>query len=483
MYRRAIAVIAFLFAKGAWAHGFTQPYALPIPFWMYAWGSAAALALSFVIVGIFARAPALSENSTAQRQQRVWYVHDAVVQGARVASLAALVLCIVTGLFGTQRPLDNLSMTLFWIVFVLLLPYTCAIVGNFFSIVNPWLSLVNYVEVWRGRDFQGCYPSTAKLGYVPALVFYMVFIWLELFGELSPRGLGLALLGYTACTLVGAWLFGTSLWFRYGEIFSVFFRLISLMAPLSWETGISRSSPTRVRLRSPFSCALEERPKGMSLVVFVLFMLSSTAYDGIHSTLPWMKAYWNGIYPHIAPFLSDTSQGQLSAGTKFFQGWQWLVLLVSPFLYLVLFRFFVELVKIGARSTKSGAELTALFSISLVPIALVYHVTHYYTLLVAQLGQLARLISDPFGWGWNVFGTSIGKVPPLMLEMASIWHTQVALILGGHIASVYVAHLVAMQVFKTPRKAVISQLPMLVLMALFTAMGLWILSLPLAPGA
>jgi hypothetical protein len=46
---------------------------------------------------------------------------------------------------------------------------------------------------------------------------------------------------------------------------------------------------------------------------------------------------------------------------------------------------------------------------------------------------------------------------------------------------VYLAHIEALAIFSTPRRAAVSQLPMLVLMMLFTTMGLWILSLPLSP--
>jgi hypothetical protein len=45
-----------------------------------------------------------------------------------------------------------------------------------------------------------------------------------------------------------------------------------------------------------------------------------------------------------------------------------------------------------------------------------------------------------------------------------------------------VAHVEALTIYHTPWRAAISQLPMLVLMMVFTAFGLWILSLPLVSG-
>ena len=63
-----------------------------------------------------------------------------------------------------------------------------------------------------------------------------------------------------------------------------------------------------------------------------------------------------------------------------------------------------------------------------------------------------------------------------------MWHTQVGLILLGHIVGVYLAHVVALRNFSNTQRAVLSQLPMLLLMVIFTTMGLWILSLPIASG-
>ena len=139
-------------------------------------------------------------------------------------------------------------------------------------------------------------------------------------------------------------------------------------------------------------------------------------------------------------------------------------------------------VKAVTGTALSVRELVLRFAMSLVPIAFVYHLTHYYTLVLAQGGQLWKLVSDPFGYGWDLFGTARGDVAPLMLDVGGIWLTQVALILFGHIVSVYLAHIEALRLFASPRRAAFSQLPMLVLMMVFTNLGLWILSLPIAGG-
>ena len=118
----------------------------------------------------------------------------------------------------------------------------------------------------------------------------------------------------------------------------------------------------------------------------------------------------------------------------------------------------------------------------MLPIALVYNITHYYTLILTQGVKILSLLSDPFGWGWNLFGSAGQFRAPFLPDMGWVWHTQVGLIVLGHIISVYIAHREALRVFDTPRKAALSQLPMLILMMLFTTFGLWILAQPIQSG-
>jgi hypothetical protein len=147
--------------------------------------------------------------------------------------------------------------------------------------------------------------------------------------------------------------------------------------------------------------------------------------------------------------------------------------------YFAAYALFVVLAKVVTRSERPLRELFLDFAYTLLPIALVYNVTHYFTLLLSDALKIVSLLSDPFGWNWNLFGTATLLRAPILLDVGVVWHIQVVLILAGHIVSVYLAHRVALSVFPTRRAAVLSQLPMLCLMVLFTVAGLWILAQPL----
>src|SRR5215211_2919779 len=60
-----------------------------------------------------------------------------------------------------------------------------------------------------------------------------------------------------------------------------------------------------------------------------------------------------------------------------------------------------------------------------------------------------------------------------------VWYSQVALIVVGHVIAVYLAHSISLRLLRDPERALRSQLPMLVLMVLYTMTSLWILAQPI----
>ena len=108
-----------------------------------------------------------------------------------------------------------------------------------------------------------------------------------------------------------------------------------------------------------------------------------------------------------------------------------------------------------------------------------YHAAHYLSYLLLA-GQLAiPLASDPFGWGWDLFGTRDYEMDLGLISMKTVWTIAVVAIVAGHVISVTLAHVEALRLFPTRRAALLSQLPMLALMVAFTSASLWIMSQPI----
>jgi hypothetical protein len=477
------ALVLLLAPGAAQAHAFVQPYTLPVPFWLYLYGCAATLVVTFGAVGYFAGAPAAWRAPRHIELDPASRVGTMAVRWGlgllRAAALGALLLTVVAGLVGTRSPMANINMTLFWVGFLLAFTYVTALIGNLYELVNPWKTIAAGLES-LGLDFSRPRAAyRAWLGYYPAFVFYVALVWIELFWLPKPATLSLVLIAYSAVTLIGAWLYGRAVWFEHAEVFAVFFRLVGTLAPVAYAPSVRQRS-WLVRLRPPFAGVLEERPEHITLVLFVLFMLSSTTYDGVHDTVFWVGLFWKNLLSLLHPLWgADMAKAQaMLAG--WFTAYQRAGLVVSPFLYFAVYMLVVAAAKAITRSAIPVRALALHFALSIVPIALVYNVAHYCTLILAQIPLLPYLATDPFGWGWNLFGVApdLSEAPPL--DMGRVWHAEVGLMLAGHMVSVCLAHLIALRLFPSRRQALLSQLPMLALMVTYTIVGLWVLSLPLA---
>ncbi len=478
----ALALLLVLLSGGATACVMGVMYNLPIPFGMYASGASAALIASFVIVGVVLKGQPVGAGSQASRlgtaDGLVASIPSWLVNCLAWASVLGLLLTVATGLYGSPSSFVNFNMTFFWIIFGLGLTYTTALLGDMYALINPWRRLSESLERFGADVFRGRVQYPEWLGYYPALALYMAFVWIELFGQTQPRTLSAILICYTGLNLIAAWLIGKDAWFRYCEFFSVFFRLVGKMAPLDYVPTSDSDRPYRIRVRKPFVGLLEVRADHVSLLLFVIFMLSSTAYDGAHETLPWVGIFWKVIYPALAAAITQPYLFFVNV----YYAWQWTMLLLSPLFYLAIYLGLLWITKKVTRSAIPLRTLALRFAFTLIPIAFVYNVTHYYAELFSQGVQIVRMVSDPFNLGWNLFGTGNWLVDPIVLDAGGVWHTQVALILFGHIVSVYLAHVEALKVFPDRRHAVLSQLPVLALMVLLTTIGLWILSLPIDAG-
>jgi len=123
---------------------------------------------------------------------------------------------------------------------------------------------------------------------------------------------------------------------------------------------------------------------------------------------------------------------------------------------------------------RDRAELGATFLPSLIPIVLAYTLAHYFSLLIFEGQGAYALLSDPFGRGWDLFGTVDHSIDYLAVSVDTIAFVQAGAIVFGHIVGVVAAHDRAVELF--PRRlAESSQYPLLGVMVLYTVGGLALL--------
>lgn len=478
--------IALVCTLGAWpavsvAHSFSTPYVPPIPYWMYSYGCAATLIVTFALVAIYMNPPAAAVTRSTPRIVGVnaRFILAWTLVALKIGALTTLLATIAGGFAGSEMSMGGVTLPLFWVVFLLGWTYTTALIGDLYPFVNPWLTLTRALE-YLGVPMSNVrcrYPPS--LGCWPAFVTYLGLIWVELFVADTATELSSALLVYTVVSLIGVGVFGKQIWFEQADFFAVFFRIIGKMAPLAY-THDKDNRLVAVEARLPFSGLASEPARHVSLLLFVLFMLSSTIYDGIHDTQFWTAFFWENMMGLLQPLWGDDLSRAQTLLMDMFLVYRHLGLLLFPFVYLTIFLSTMLLIKRLTNSMLSLRELGLQFTYSLVPIAFVYHFAHYYTFLAVQLNDLpASLI--------NVFDSSSLPAPSpdgpdaaaSSLDIGVVWHTQVGVVLLGHIVSAILAHQEALRVFPQRGRALVSQLPLLALMVTYTTLGLWVLAQPL----
>lgn len=447
------------------AHGIGGVRDLPVPESFFFTTAAIVLVVSFVLLGLLWKKPLLEAHADGRALPHALGAF-VLSRGLRVVlqlvAVALFVVTLATALFGTTTELLNWAPTFVYVIFWLGVPLLSVLFGNVWRALSPWRALADGA-VWilevGGREARPLLDWSGRWGRYPAAAALFSFVALELANPRPayPRTLAIAIALYTYWALAGMAVYGREPWTRGGEGFAVAFELLSRIAPFAARDG-------RVVVRWPFTgLAGAEHVPGT--LVFVAVMLGSTSFDGFSRT-----ARWQNLIGDIRADLADSSQRTIDLATTGTNA-------VGLMLFVGLVSLtYLAAVRAAAALSGTRRSLVPDFVLPLVPIAAAYLVAHYFSLFLIQGQFIVTLASDPFGRGWDLFGTA-GFAPDLaIVSPTTVWYVQVVALVVGHVAGLAIAHDRAVALFEDRRAALRSQYPMLALMVLYTVGGLWVLS-------
>ena len=505
--------------KTVFAHGFGERYDLPIPLNYFILGSVAIVALSFFVIGWFVRQNS-QYNDYAQfniwNRKSIRIILKISKRFLNVFSVFLLILTILSGLLGTESALDNFAPTFVWIIWWVGFGYLVAIFGNVWVIVNPWSVIFKYIEKIFKNKFHPIKKWPSNLDAWPALIVFFIFAWFEnaYTGSSAPKTLAISLIIYTVYSLGGMIVFGKHVWLTKADPFFVLFSLFSRFsmteirvitfpgnvpvcescASCSLDTTLNdcvdcyecwEYSSDKFRKFSfrPFASGLARGEKvSGALVAFHITALAIVTFDGFAETPAWLSIQ-NTLWPifEVLPF--STIMITKTLGLIFF-----------PVFFSGMYIFVCRRIANLSQGIITYDEVVKSFVFSLVPIALAYNLSHYISFLLITGQQLIPLLSDPFGCNtmessninsficftkWNLFGT-IEYIPNISVINAKFaWIISVIVLVGGHIISVFVAHLISLRKLNAHKLVVQSQYPMLILMVFYTGISLWIIAQPI----
>jgi hypothetical protein len=289
-------------------------------------------------------------------------------------------------------------------------------------------------------------------------------------------------------------VYGKHNWLRYGEAFSVLFGIFARFSPTevrvddrrvcrTCETGcdgegagcvdcyecFARADRDRRELNlRPYAVGLAPvRPVSTATAAFVVLALATVTFDGLTATTGW------GSFQSSSQSVFEVFGGYST------EALETLGLVATPLVFLAVYLVFSWGMRLFSGEDVSVPDLARTFVFSLVPIALAYNIAHFISLLVLSGQLIIPLASDPFGFGWDLFGSADYRVKLTAINAKHVWFVSIGAIVLGHIIAVYLAHVVSLREMSTQARALRSQYPMLALMVLYTATSLWIIGQPL----
>ena len=428
-----------------------------------------------------------------------------VTAPVKAVSVELFLIVVAAAFFGTDKPLENFAPTFVWIIWWVGLGYAVALLGNLWALVNPWKIVYEWAEKLLGLDDRpdaGAerYPADWELW--PAAGLFLVFAWLEnVYSDAAiPLNLGLLVVAYSIVTWCGMALFGKHRWLARGEAFTVLFGLFSRFSPTEArvggggfcgecvqdcgpaDDGCVDCHPCFERAVAAGEGELNLRPYAVGLAspvrmttaagAFVIIALASVTFDGLTATEIWETVVTESYAAVTGAFGASALSVINTAG-----------LVLMPLLFLAVYLLVVSATGRLSRDTGADLDLAKAFVLSLVPIALAYNLAHFISLLAIQGQNLVPLASDPFGAGWDLFGTLGYRIDTDVIGPQLVWFVSVAAIVIGHIVAVYVAHVIAVRRTADRALALKGQYPMLALMVFYTATSLWIIAQPIASEA
>lgn len=425
------------------AHGVGSRGDLPLPLWQFAWAAVAALAISFVALGALWTQPRLAALADgrplpgAAALKPIGRLFGAI-------SFALFLLVLAAGLFGEDRADLNITPVAVYVVLWVGVALAAALIGDLWPTISPFEWIASGIERVRGERSAVTIPSWASW---TAPLMGLLFLTLELVhpvGE-SPRLLGIAAAIYTAVMVIGTWLWGR-VWLRANDLFAALFSLLGAMAP------IGRDANGALRLRLPL-VGLANLAITPAMTALLLVVLGGTSFDGFAES-------------EVGRSLFDWSD-RWALAAFMFVGLVVSIVMIAA-LFLIATRFSAT-----ATGTKWSQAITD-FAPSLVPIAFGYTVAHYAQLLIDETQTFTFRLSDPFGYGWDLFGMAGNRINFNLVSVDAIAWLQVVGIVLGHIAAVVIAHDRAIERYET-HDATRSQLAMLFVMVVYSVLGLWLL--------
>jgi hypothetical protein len=428
--------------------------------------------------------------------------------------MVMLLFIIGSGFWGSQRV--NIGPVLTWTWWWVLLIFFILGFGKVFCSICPWegisslLSSLTLNSRIKKIGYEKPWPKWARNVY-PALILFILLTWFELGNDItrSPKMTALMALVMLLMAIASTIVFEKRAFCRYACLVGRVSGLYALFSPVELravdsdtclkctEQECYKGNETSVGCPTNlFTASLKEntyctlctecvrscphdniainlRPMATDLLkkykfrwdesILAIVLLAMTSFHGITMTPSWNK---------FIDYLKVEYQFTFQTSFTFLM----IIMTLAPILLFWLTAFLSKII-IKDEVLTTGKIFKA-FSYAIIPVALFYHLAHNGMHFFMEAQNIIPLLSDPLGFGWDLFGTA-RKSYGSLLSLPTIWWIQLFLLIVGHVYGVIIADKISKQLFMNQKNYLKGLIPLIVTMIFYSAFSVWLIAQPM----
>jgi len=419
------------------------------------------------------------------------------------------ILIIVAGLYGAQLPGANIATVVTWTVWWGGLIFTFPLIGRAWCLVCPWAAIGDWVQrlaLWKRKEEMGLgkrWPTYLRNLY-PVITAFILITWAEFYFRMVSSPVATAYLAIVILTIavIIALIFERRGFCRYlcpiGGMIGVY-STFSATELRCRDRSVCKECKTKDCLRGNergYGCPVFEYPETMDSntycilcteciktcprdniafnirplttelrspqsrrideALMILVILGITIFHTLTMTPYWFKIM------DVAMMATGLTPGAL------------FTISMIIFIIITIFVYYMFTLISGPFSTHHRSLATGhpfiIYAYPLIPLALFFHLGHNLLHLFGEGQRLVNVTSDPFGWGWDIFGTARLSLNPI-LPLSIIPYIQWVLAFTGFGYCIYLAYKASPCWW--------GFMPVAVMVSILTIAYLWLLSQPM----
>ena len=430
----------------------------------------------------------------------------------QLPAVLLLVLVVFAGFFGIQNSNKSLATILIWVIWWSLLIISLALAGRVWCLMCPFGAIGDWVQrqtfykkINDAFSLNRKWPVKFRNLSLAAL-FFLIITWADFQFNLvnSPLNTAYFIVALLGLIVIISILFERRSFCRYACPITGLIGLYSMFAPLELRTKEKETCKTCKEKycisgnENGYACPVFEYPGTMDKNTYcvlctecvktchrnnISFNIRSFAGDFLTTTktrmdealfilmLLGVTIFQTLIM--IRPWAGFTQDLMVYTGATYDS--------VRFILFIATAAFPVLIYSIAIGTSKvlylkmSFKDLFTGYAYSIIPLGLMMHLSHNIRHLLEEGTGIIPVLSDPFAFGWNLFGTS-GYMPAPLLGSNNILLIQWLLMLVGLGFSISIGKNISRRMFRGNDSAYI---PVLILVFIFFVFNLWVLGQPI----